>query len=73
MVMERDFIWSGDQTIQGTNDLLWNYALEICIILLTNVITINPSKKMQREREINELNTLEGIPSRKMRIILTIN
>ena len=41
MVMEGDLTLDGEHTIQYTDDVLQNCALEICIIILTNVTPIN--------------------------------
>ena len=46
--MDRDLTWDGKHTIQCTDDVLWNYAPETCIILLTSVTQIN-SIKMKRK------------------------
>ena len=44
MVMEGDLTWSGEHIIQCTEDVLQNYTPEACIILLTNVTTMNSIK-----------------------------
>ena len=44
MVMEGDLTWGGEHTIQYTDDVLQNCTPETCIILLTNVTTINSIK-----------------------------
>ena len=46
MLMEGDLTWGSEHTIQYTDDVLWNYTSETCIILLiTNVTPINSIKK----------------------------
>ena len=35
--MERDLILNGEHTIQYTTDILQNYKLETCVILLTKI------------------------------------
>ena len=42
MVMEGDLTWSGEHTIQDTDDVGQNRKPEIYLILLTNVTPINP-------------------------------
>ena len=43
--MEGDWIWSGEYTIQYTDDVLQNCIPETYIILLINVTLINSIKK----------------------------
>ena len=38
---EGDLIWGCEHTVQCTDDVLWNCAPEIYIILLTSVTPIN--------------------------------
>lgn len=44
MVMEGD-IWSGEHSIQCTEDVLWNCVPKNRIILLISVISINSIKR----------------------------
>ena len=44
MVMEGDLTWGGEHTAQCADDVLQNCTPETCIILLTNVTTINSIK-----------------------------
>ena len=44
MMMDGDLTWSGEHTIQCTDDVLWNCVPETCIILLTSVTPINSIK-----------------------------
>ena len=36
--------WGGEHTVQCMDDMLWNCAPEICVILLTSVTPINSIK-----------------------------
>ena len=40
MVMEGDLTWGGELPVQHTEDVLWNRAPEICVIL-TSITPIN--------------------------------
>ena len=53
MVMEGDLTWSGEHTIQYTDDLLQNCTYETYIISLTNVTSIYSIKKKERKKERN--------------------
>ena len=52
IMMEGDLTWGGEQctvfTIQCTDDVLWNFAPEICIILLTSVTSISSIERGKR-------------------------
>ena len=39
--------WDGKHTMQCTNDVLWNYAPETCIIVLTSA---TPQNSMKRKK-----------------------
>ena len=45
MVIEGDLTSGGEHTIQCTDDVSWNCAPEVCIVLLTSVIQIKPIKR----------------------------
>ena len=47
MAIEGDLTYGSEHTIQYTHDVLWNYAPETYIILLTNVTPIKTIKKKQ--------------------------
>ena len=49
MAMEGDLTWGSEHTMQCTDDVLWNCAPETCIILLTNVTTINLIKRRKTQ------------------------
>ena len=44
MVIEGDLTYGSEHTIQYSHDVLWNYAPETYIILLTNVTPIHSIK-----------------------------
>ena len=54
MVMDRDLTWSGEHTIQCTDDVLWNCAPETCIILLTIVTPINFKKGESHHKSMTQ-------------------
>ena len=47
MVMDGDLTWVMD-TVQCTDDVLWNCAPETCIILLASITPIHSIKKKKR-------------------------
>ena len=51
MVMDRDLTWSGEHTVQCTDDILWNHAPETYIILLTSGTPINSIKRQKSTEE----------------------
>ena len=48
MVTEGDLTWGSEHTIQCTDGLLWNYAPETCVILLTCVTSKNSIKSKKK-------------------------
>ena len=47
MVMDKDLTWGGEHTIQCTDDVLQNCALETCTVLLTSVTSISSIKRKE--------------------------
>ena len=45
MVMDRDLTWNGKHIVQCAGGVLWSCASETCMVLLTNVIPINSTKR----------------------------
>ena len=56
-MVTKDLPLGGGHTVQCTDDILWNYTLEACIILLANDIPISlilkkaetPSSKINKQ------------------------
>ena len=61
MVMEKDLNWADEHTIQYTDDILQNCTSKTCIILLTNVTSIN-SIKINKFWLKNSQTTLSSSP-----------
>ena len=69
MMMEGDFTWGGEYTIQHTDDVQGNCAPETYIILLTSVTPINSIKKVNME----VIRKHQCFPKRSIRKITLIN
>ena len=52
MAMNRDLTWGGEHTIQYIDDVLWNRATEICIILLDGVTPINSIQRQKGSQRL---------------------
>ena len=48
--MEGDLTWSGEHTVQYTNDVLQNCEPETYIVSLTNITLINSIKKQLKKQ-----------------------
>lgn len=52
MVIEGGFTFDGEHTIQYTGDVLQNWTLDVYIILLTSVTSINSLRKQNKKDEL---------------------